>query len=585
MVRKKFVILYGLLSIAIAILVTFPLITHISSIFLGAGSGDNYNYAWNIDTFWHEVSRGKNPFYTDRIFYPHGTNLIFHTYAPFISILGAVFLSNPVAFLNLLIVLSLSVSSLVVALFVRRITKKTIPSVIAGMVYGFSPIFLAFIESQHIYFLFAAPFLALGAWVFYEFSRTKHIRFFSSLLLLFWVIFFIDYYSAVLYAIILFFSFLSYGQHIFQYFMKQKSFPKELFLYLRAFFLWFLLPLIATIFLLFTPKELSKRAQTQNNFYPQICSADLVRFFTPSENSIFLGDHARSLQARYSLGHDFDTPSIYVGMSVFTIAVITLLFSKEKFTRLCGLLAIVIFLITLGPSIQFGKQSILTSIPNVYQLFQRLPFMSLIDCPKRLHIGTQLYLSILVGIGLAKLTGKWRVLSLVAIILCIIEYLPSPLPYEKIEIPTVYKELAKNTDQRSVLELPSGISESKGAFGYDWSISFLHTKQLYWQTISKKPRVGGYTSRIDAQMYTQYRSEPVLSDIFTMTSLDGHFPNITYTNEQVVAFLRKYNIGYMILSPNSRQAYFSTVIEKNFILYIDRKITTEGYILYTLRSV
>ena len=154
----------------------------------------------------------------------------------------------------------------------------------------------------------------------------------------------------------------------------------------------------------------------------------------------------------------------------------------------------------------------------------------------------------------------------------------------QLEIPSVYKVVKNSSIQKSVLELPSGISESKGAFGYDWSINALHLKQLYWQTYHKKPRVGGYTSRLSSYQYDFYKTTPILSDLFQMTSLNGTWSNKTFSNFEIQNFIDKFQIGYIVLSPNSRQKFFSDVVENNFKEEIISTVTNEGYVLYVLKG-
>jgi len=176
-----------------------------------------------------------------------------------------------------------------------------------------------------------------------------------------------------------------------------------------------------------------------------------------------------------------------------------------------------------------------------------------------------------------------RVILGVMLILFCFEYGTWNMQVWRVFVPSIYKQLAKSPDNYTILELPSGITESKGSFGYDGSIWALHSKQMYWQTIHKRPRLGGYISRVPSGIYEFYKKEPIISDLFEMTSFNGAWSNRSYSKEETLRFLDRFNIGYIVLSPNKRQGEFVSVIEKLFGDYIISEEGREGYILYKIK--
>jgi hypothetical protein len=73
--------------------IIFPIITFIivealvvlkvDEVLIGKG-GDGFNWIFFADNFKDRIISFQNPFYTTRIFYPHGRELYFFDYSPFI---------------------------------------------------------------------------------------------------------------------------------------------------------------------------------------------------------------------------------------------------------------------------------------------------------------------------------------------------------------------------------------------------------------------------------------------------------------------------------------------------------------------
>jgi hypothetical protein len=106
---------------------------------------------------------------------------------------------------------------------------------------------------------------------------------------------------------------------------------------------------------------------------------------------------------------------------------------------------------------------------------------------------------------------------------------------------------------------------------------------MYWQTTYRKPRVGVYMSRLTPDKYTFFKSEPVISDIFNYTSAGGTKPQKDLSETAINEFIKKFNLGYIILSPNARQSEFSDFIEKEFSNFIVEKKVFEGFIYYEIQ--
>lgn len=554
----------------ISSILTYPLITHLTNSIPGLPL-DAFNYLWNIDTFWHELILGHSPFFTQRIFFPLGAPLTLHTYAPLISIPGVFFTNNLTFYMNILVLFSLAAAAFATYWVIKKITKNNKAAFISGLIYGFSPIMMSFIFSEHFYFAIDAFVLPLGIYFSHEIliGKTKNIYF---LILLFWISFFIDYYTTVLYLIFIFLIFLV---NIKTFLSKLKS---SILSFILPPLLLLILPFLLFYLLLFKPTSQLYRPLQSPSYYSYNCSTKPIGYLIPSDANPFLKLINTYESKTFHFPYNFDTPSYFSGW-IITASAVTfalLLMRKERIAKSIAISGIFIFLLSLGPNFE------------IFYLFSKLPFMGFLDCPLRFPIGVQASISLLIGLGLSKLTLNKKSISIMLIFISFLfvfflEYFSQGIQLTSTDIPSVYKEIALTKNQKAVLELPSGVAESKGAFGYDWSIQGLLLKQLYWQTYYQKPRVGGYLSRLPENIYPFFKNEPIISDLFSMTSLNGTWDNKTFTNKDVDSFLLKFNIGYIILSPNQRQKDFETVVENLFKNNISQKVEENEFILYYIK--
>lgn len=568
-----------LLYLFLSIFFTYPLILNLNSSIPGS-PGDGYLYLWNIFAFWSEITNLNNPFFTKLIFYPVGANLIFHTAAPLVSFFGAFFLKNLNLYMNLLIILSISFTALTMFFLSRYLTKNLLVSFIAGIIYAFCPTIYSFIISQHFYFLFAASIFPLGVLFSFKYFDSLKVKFLLLIIVIFWVIFFIDYYSAILYGLVILILFLINLTIILN--------KKNLRPFLKIILISFITPGIIIYLVFFGAVDFSVWIGNKSN-YAATCSTNLLGFITPSETNTFLNFIPINYFRNVNYGKNFDTPSYYLGISILILGFISFLkFWKNKKVLSLGTVFISIMLLSLGTVARFGNFQLLLNQSMPFYWLSKLPFLGLIDCPLRFTAVLQLSLAGLAAILLGKIFIKLNKISALIILFFVllivsVEFHTEKLELSEIKIPTIYKLLSQYPDKKTVLELPSGLAESKGAFGYDWSIKALHSQQMYWQTTYQKPKVGGYISRIPSSTYNYFRTQPVISDLFTLSSLGGSWSGNDYSKDQIQNFISQFNLGYIILSPNPRRLDFETIIQKVFNDFITEKHKEDGFILYKIK--
>lgn len=572
-----------LVYLSYAIFTTFPLILELNKSLIGRGGLDGFQYAWNIFSFWNQVVHLQSPFFTKIIFYPIGVNLFFSDYSPFTSLIALPFLTHPILFLNLVVIFGIVGSALGAFYLARYITQNNAISLICGFIYGFSPTTGSFILSQHLYYLLASIFLPIGVLIWIKFINTPK-KYLTMFIIICWLLFFTNYYFFILLVIlctILLISLLLLDSTSREELLSKLNWSY----YLKSFGLLIVLPSLILLYVLASSRDLQNWIGNKST-YAASCNANLAGFITPAKNSLFFSSLSNRAYPLFSFKENGDTPFYYLGV-IFVICTISCLifFRKKKYVASLGITLLVVLLLSLGLQIDFGSAKLLGGRETIFYWFSNLPLLGLIDCPVRFVSGAHLLIALLVGIFLSQVLKYKKFAKLLIIFLFINligDYTFSNLPFTHIFTPMIYNYVASSSDNKTVLELPSGLTESKGYFGYDYSIHGLHAMQMYWQTIYKKPRVGGFISRIPKSTYTYFKNEPVIGNLFEMTSYNGRWSGKVYTKKEVENFLNKFNIGYIIFSPGQRQIEYLKKTEELLEGIPYQKFSEEGFVLIKL---
>ena len=551
-----------ILYFVISVIFTYPLILKLGE-FLPGTPNDAYVYLWNIGNFWHQIFERGSIFFTTEVMYPIGANLFFHTYAPLVSVFALPFLNNLSLYMGLLILISITLSAFTAYFFILKITQNKIAAFTAGLIYAFSPIVGSFIESQHYYFLFSSFAYPLGLYFVYQYFKLIKIKYLYFVAMLFWIVLGIDYYSAVLFSLLVLVYFVLN--------IKIKTFE------INKYLLVFILTILTPFLILFTFEknfnEFVSHKQVVNS--SSTCNTNIEGFIIPNINNPFfiMADQKVNL----------DTPSYFLGWGILVIAIISIFKNwKIKLIKDVSFIGLLFLLLSFGTNIKYFDSILAEGKHTLFYHFLKIPILGAIDCPIRFPIVIQLCVAILVAFFVASHKKMLKVfIALIALL--IIEYGTTNINFSSTRIPTVYEHLAKQNSSKTLLEIPSGLTESKGAFGYDWSMQALNSQQMYWQTLHKKPKVGVYMSRITSDKYDYFQNEYVISEIFNYSSLGGVTPTTDITDDKIENFIKTFNLGYIIFSPNPRQGEFTNFIDSEFVNHIVNKQNFDGFVYYEIK--
>ena len=153
--------LYALLGYAaIAVVFTWPLVTHFGTHLTGSPAGDTGIYVWNQWVFQHELLENhRSPYFTDKIFALSGrANLSLHNYTAFQDLAALPFINwlGVVATFNLVYLLMTVLTAYATFLLARQITRSTAEAWLAGLLFAWSPV-LVTRGGAHFSLVAAAP--------------------------------------------------------------------------------------------------------------------------------------------------------------------------------------------------------------------------------------------------------------------------------------------------------------------------------------------------------------------------------------------------------------------------------------------
>jgi len=505
-----------LFYLALALIFTWPLVTHLQTHLIGTG-WDGPAQAWNFWWFKYSlINLRQSPLYTNFIFYPLGVSLVTHA-ADYLN--EALFLPLQLVLginiaVNLSIIISLALQGFFTFLLAKKLTNDLGASLVAGVIFGFSPFNFAHLISGHYTWgsgwIIPASFLSL-----IKLRQKPNPR------------------SAIIVGLCLAASF--YGNYIW---------ASYLFVVFALFFIWELkdrrllwhralyLYLLAGLISLASATPLiwpSLGALRQGEFI----KVDLLSTTHASVSPLL---YLLPSQMHPSWGRwisRFKPPSaeqiVSLGSGTLALAICELISRKnapkeEKADRrLFSLLAWLFLVLSLGPRLRIRGQDVFTwgkrsfSFWLPFTILHKIPALGMSKEPARMAIIVSLCAAVLASYGLAylsRLSSKrapfltGRFLVALFLTLAIFELFPRPLPLISTEAPQIYQEIAKDEGDYAILNLPLGWFSSMQYLG---NYSFM---TQYYQTTHHKKVLEGFASQVPKEKFEFYDHLPVVRYLY-----------------------------------------------------------------------
>ncbi len=537
-------VLASYLFLTLVLLAPFSVL-NMNTQLIGLDGGDTYQGLWNLWWVKHSVFSFANPYTTNYIFYPIGTDLFAHSLSPLAGLFSIPFqLTFGLVFsYNLLVILSFVLAGYGTYRFAYYVTADKKASFFSGLVFGFS--------TYHFARAWGHLNLVSIQWIpFYVLFLLK-MRKESSLNNVFLTVFFLvlnalwaDFHYVVFLGLftlmVLGYDFLFNKEHI------RKIFQRFGLMFVIFFGLMALIigPLIYGILT-------GNYAYASASFSEQVrWSADLFGFFVPNNLNFFFGRYTQGVISQFtSTGIE---SLVYIGYTVIALATFALvkIWNVAKYWLIS---AFVFIILSLGPILNvFGYSSfpyLNLEIPLPGSLlFSVLPIPR---SPSRFIIMAMLCLAVLSAISLKHLNTRFeklkhgKVVCLLFLVLLSgtflaeVNMLPFPI-VEDTTVPAFYTDLAEMDGTFSVLDLPQ-----------DYDVNWANNRYMYYGTVSEKPLIGGSISRINPINFEFLQAFPVISQMDNVEHgelptdwTDIFLQDVNMTNLNSFNF---FNVKYVIL--------------------------------------
>jgi len=486
---------------------------------------DSYNYMWNL--WWTKFSLTHpltNPFHTDYLYYPQGTDLYLH---PLTFVNGV--LSMPLQVTTDNVLLSWNVLSL--CFFVlsgvgtyavcHRLTGNHWAALFAGFVFAFSPFVLVRIHGQlNVGTVWPVPLFALFLMRFHDTGRFREMVGLGIC----WAMLTYNFFEYAIDAAILLTLFVGLMTVVYLYGRDQLKLKNLWRGAALGSVVW--LTLSAPVLIPAMINVLSGEVAMRGGSSPvaEYLSADLLGYVTPSP----LWGPGRF--AEPDLPGQFPTPiggvegTVFLGITPLLLAIAGVIGCWKSPLRIMSLFWAGTFLffavMALGPFLyidgdkEFSIAGLSFSISLPFRVFDNLPVVGLRRVPSRMLLYGMLGLSLAAGIGLATLISRlngvhrWAgpLLGMAALAFIALEYWNPPVSLSEYTTPRIYDEIAEEPGDFAVLDLPVGRITGTVQRGDIIGGGLAD----YGQIIHRKRAIGGLIARAKEEDILWLRTPPGL---------------------------------------------------------------------------
>ena len=616
----------------LALVLTWPLMWHLSSHVPGSDTWafDEYTFLWNSWWFRYSLFLGQSPLYSTHTFYPTGISLALYTYNLFnavISIPLQPFLPLP-AISNLTFLFATVLSGYGAFLLTHSLLRniqyprpgtqdvgqraldirywvldvRDWAAFLAGLLYAFGSYRMVYAAIGH-YDMWSTEWIP-----FYALFLVKTVREPGGrnallagvfLVLAMWCEMIFGVFLAILTLIVVA---LAVGRR------GRAEVAGGLIALLRR--LW-LLGLVAAI--LYAPVLLPVAREMPGGYElagwgdAEKLSVDLVGLVTPTALHPLGGEWADTLrQVREGTARFLDINTMFLGWVGPALALVGAVAYRRRLAAWTT--SLVLFLLfSLGPLLQINGRStfdldgLQVNVPLPFILLHYLPVVRANRVPNRFSVVLMLALAVLVGAGVCWLLtvagrrgqGAGRrgqgavgagVTCLLAAVL-LFEHWSVPLPLTDARIPPVYEQIAAETDDFAILQLPLGWRNSFGMMGAE------DTRTQYYQSSHHKRLLSGNISRNPPFKFDYFRRQPILDSLITLQTY-GQVDAERRAADRACAdeFVRFYDIRYVVVAPavpgrppyaDTRQAAVTYVEE---VLPVEKVYDRDGWLLYRVEQ-
>lgn len=489
--RRDWLTLTGYLTLAI--LSTYPLLAHMSGDLLPQGT-DNHIKLWDIWWLGRVMHTGQPLQYTHDLFFPTGVSLAFHSISYTTSALARLLMTFTSIFTayKITILIALFASAYAAYLLIRPVVQRPTAAWVGGAIYGFAP--------YHVMQAYGHPDLAHLAVIPVTVLLLREALSRRSLWLALaagavfglapWTSLYVLGLTGLTVGVVGLFTLAQDGR-----WREGGTWLAVAMMVAAA--LAVSAPRLLPI--LWDSGSIGEAAAAKYNPNLQI---DVVTYLLPSPGNPLFAGWVRPLASRmfYAEG----SPP-YLGLIPLALTIAAIAARDRRRETWPWVVSGAMFLIlSMGPALRAGG-ALYENIRLPAALLQRIPLFQIVR-PHYYFLGLLLPLGVLSAIGLDRLLtmlgdrhGRPSVefLSGVLVIALAAEYWAGPMPMRAPEVSPFYEELAADSDNYALIDLPMDYDSSK--------------RYLYYQLFHQHPIAGGMIGRIPDSAYVTIEHNALLS--------------------------------------------------------------------------
>ena len=488
------------------LLMTYPLVLRISSHLAGSGD-DMWLFQWNNWWLRKVLLEGLDPYFTTFLFYPHGASLVYHNFSWLNSAIWLMLepVAGPVGAYNVTFLLTFILSGYATYALVRDLTKSQAAAFVAGLVFAFSPYHLSHFNHPNLISVQWLPFCMLFLIRTIREGKSRDIL----LCILFLVLTALSRWQLLTFAAILMSLYLGCSLVF-----ERARWGRRTVLALLAIGLGTAVcisplayPLIAGL----TEPDTSSGILREQQEWAQ---TDLIAYVIPNRLHPLFGDQVLPIYERFRKNRG---NIAFLGYSVLLISGYGILRARRA-AFYWTLAALCLMLLALGPILRFNGR-LYPDVPMPYRLVGWLPPIRALRNSDRFNVTLSLPLAVLAGYGVKhlqeslkrRLAPNWHHRAVAATGatvagLVLFESLSLPLPTIAPLDSAFYRNLALETGNFAILELPMGRGYSKA--------------YMFLQTIHGQRLVEGHISRTPPAAYDYIKSHPFVGPLSEHGDLD-----------------------------------------------------------------